>query len=210
MSLMNKVVIATHNKDKQKEIEILLSTFGITTVTLNSFPEIGDIPETGSTLEENALIKARTVFSITGLASIADDTGLEVDALDGAPGVYTARFAGEGCSYNDNVKKIIKVMQGIPFDDRGAVFRTVIAYKDSKVELIAEGLVKGYISEKIKGLDGFGYDPVFYIKEKGKTFAEMKVEEKNIISHRGRAIKALKERLIPILTNNSRIVGGPA
>ena len=207
---MNKVVIATHNKDKQKEIEILLSTFGITTVALNSFPEIGDIPETGSTLEENALIKARTVFSITGLASIADDTGLEVDALDGAPGVYTARFAGEGCSYNDNVKKIIKVMQGIPFDDRGAVFRTVIAYKDSKVELIAEGLVKGYISEKIKGLDGFGYDPVFYIKEKGKTFAEMKVEEKNIISHRGRAIKVLKERLIPILANNSRIVGGPA
>ena len=207
---MNKVVIATHNKDKQKEMEMLLSAFDITTVALNSFNEIGNIPETGTTLEENALIKARTVFSITGLASIADDTGLEVDALDGAPGVYTARFAGEGCSYNDNVKKIIKVMQGIPFDDRGAVFRTVIAYKDSKVELIAEGLVKGYISEKIKGLDGFGYDPVFYIKEKGKTFAEMKVEEKNIISHRGRAIKALKERLIPILTNNSRIVGGPA
>ena len=207
---MNKVVIATHNKDKQKEIEILLSTFGITTVALNSFPEIGDIPETGSTLEENALIKARTVFSITGLASIADDTGLEVDALDGAPGVYTARFAGDGCSYTDNVKKIIKVMQNIPFDERGAVFRTVIAYKDSKVELIAQGLVKGYISEKIKGLDGFGYDPVFYIKEKGKTFAEMKVEEKNVISHRGRAIKALKERLIPILANNSRIVGGPA
>ena len=210
MSLMNKVVIATHNKDKQKEIEILLSTFGITTVALNSFPEIGDIPETGSTLEENALIKARTVFSITGLASIADDTGLEVDALDGAPGVYTARFAGDGCSYTDNVKKIIKVMQNIPFDERGAVFRTVIAYKDSKVELIAQGLVKGYISEKMKGLDGFGYDPVFYIKEKGKTFAEMKVEEKNVISHRGRAIKVLKELLIPILANNSRIVGGPA
>ena len=207
---MNKVVIATHNKDKQKEMEMLLSNFGINTVALNSFPKIGDIPETGTTLEENALIKARAVFSITGLASIADDTGLEIDALNGAPGVYTARFAGEGCSYTDNVKKIIEVMQGIPFDKRGAVFRTVIAYKDSKVELIAEGLVRGYISEKIKGLDGFGYDPVFYIKEKGKTFAEMKVEEKNIISHRGRATKALKERLIPILTNNSRKVGGPA
>ena len=210
MNLMNKVVIATHNKDKQKEMEMLLSNFGINTVALNSFPKIGDIPETGTTLEENALIKARAVFSITGLASIADDTGLEIDALNGAPGVYTARFAGEGCSYTDNVKKIIEVMQGIPFDKRGAVFRTVIAYKDSKVELIAEGLVRGYISEKIKGLDGFGYDPVFYIKEKGKTFAEMKVEEKNIISHRGRATKALKERLIPILTNNSRKVGGPA
>jgi len=200
---MNKVIIATHNKDKHTEIELLLSKLDLKIINLKSYPEIGDIPETGSTLKENALIKARTVFSLTGIPSIADDTGLEVDALNGAPGVYTARFAGEGCSYRDNINKIIYEMRGIHPSNRGAIFRTVVAYKDSSLELIAEGLVKGYITQEIKGLDGFGYDPVFYVNEKSKTFAEMRVEEKNIISHRGRAINALKDKLIPILKNNS-------
>ena len=196
---MNKVIIATHNQDKYREINLLFSSMSLDIINLNSFPNIGEIPEDGLTLEENALIKARTVFSITGIPSIADDTGLEVDALNGAPGVYTARFAGEGCSYSDNIKKIIKDMESIPFDKRGAVFRTVMVYKSSNLELIAEGFVKGYISEKIKGVDGFGYDPVFYVQEKEKTFAEMSALEKNKISHRARAIIALKKKLSPIL-----------
>ena len=193
--MMMKVVIATHNKDKLKELKKGFSTLTIDLVDLFSFPEVGEIIEDGKTLKENALIKAKAVYDITGLPAIADDTGLEVDALGGKPGVFTARFAGENCSYSDNVNKMLKVMKNTKKTDRGAIFKTVMAFYDGKEELFAEGFVKGIITENKKGLAGFGYDPIFYVEEEGKTFAEMTIEKKNIISHRGRAIKNLLPKL---------------
>ena len=193
--MIMKVVIATHNKDKLKELKKGFSTLTIDLVDLFSFPEVGEIIEDGKTLKENALIKAKAVYDITGLPAIADDTGLEVGALGGKPGVFTARFAGENCSYSDNVNKMLKVMKNIKKIDRGAIFKTVMAFYDGKEELFAEGFVKGIITENKKGLAGFGYDPIFYVVEEGKTFAEMTIEQKNIISHRGRAIKNLLPKL---------------
>ena len=195
--MMMKVVIATHNKDKLEELKNGLSILSIDFMDLSSFPEVGEIIEDGKTLKENALIKAKTVFDITGIPAIADDTGLEVDAIGGKPGIYTARFAGENCTYMDNVNKMLSVMKNIKESNRGAVFKTVMAFYDGKRELFSEGVVKGVITKEKKGLGGFGYDPIFYVVEEGKTFAEMTIEKKNIISHRGRAIK----NLMPILTS---------
>tara|TARA_B100001559_G_C16316058_1_gene536537 strand:+ start:79 stop:702 length:624 start_codon:yes stop_codon:yes gene_type:complete len=186
-----KVVIATHNRDKMQEIQDALSILGWTVISLYDFPEIEEIEENGKTLEENALIKAREVFNKTGLAVISDDTGLEVDALDGAPGVYSARYAGEDCSYSDNVDKLLRDMIKVPMPNRGAKFKTVMVFKDQKKELIVEGIVKGKITRESKGDDGFGYDPIFYFSDYDKTFAEMTMSEKNKISHRGNAINHL-------------------
>ena len=198
-----KVVIATHNKDKLKELKKGLSTLNIDLLDLFSFPQIGEIIEDGNTLEENALIKARYVHKITGLPVIADDTGLEVNALDGKPGVYTARFAGENCSYDDNVNKMLKVLKNVKDVNRGAVFKTVMAFIDKKSELLSEGKVKGIIAKNKKGLAGFGYDTIFYVVEEGKTFAEMTIEKKNIISHRGKAIKNLLPKLAIYFNNKN-------
>ena len=194
---MMKVVIATHNKDKLKELKKGLSSLSIDLMDLSSFSNIGEIVEDGDTLKENALIKAKAVYDLTGIPAIADDTGLEVDALGGKPGVYTARFAGENCSYMDNVNKMLEVMKKIKKSERGAIFKTVMVFYDGKRDFFSEGVVKGIIAEEKKGLGGFGYDPIFYVVEEGKTFAEMTIEKKNIISHRGRAIK----NLMPILTS---------
>ena len=201
--MIMKVVIATHNKDKLKELKKALSDFSIELLDLSYFPEIGDIEETGTTLKENAFIKAQCVNELTGLPAIADDTGLEVDFLDGAPGVYSARFAGEECSYIDNVNKMLKLMKNVKNENRTAIFKTVIAFFDGKQELYSEGEVKGLISPEIKGLGGFGYDSIFYIPDERKTFAEMTLEEKNIISHRGRAIQNFKPILQSFISANS-------
>ena len=195
--MMMKVVIATHNKDKLEELKNGLSILSIDFMDLSSFPEVGEIIEDGKTLKDNALIKAKTVFAITGIPAIADDTGLEVDAIGGKPGIYTARFAGENCTYMDNVNKMLSVMKNIKESNRGAVFKTVMAFYDGKRELFSEGIVKGVITKEKKGLGGFGYDPIFYVVEEGETFAEMTIDKKNIISHRGRAIK----KLMPILSS---------
>ena len=191
-----KIVVATHNRDKCREILTECRGYAVSLATLADFPDIGEIEETGTTLEENAILKAKTVNQLTGLPAIADDTGLEVDALDGAPGVYSARFAGENCSYNDNVLKILSEMKNIPENQRGARFTTIMVYIDDKVELIAKGMVKGIIATEPKGFGGFGYDPVFYVPELGKTFAEINMKEKNKISHRGKAIRALFKLMI--------------
>jgi len=190
-----KIVIATHNQDKLKEIQREIDGFKWEVVSLNAFPEILEIVEDGKTLVENALIKAREVFEKTGLPTISDDTGLEVDALDGAPGVYTARYAGEDCSYEDNVNKMLKDMHKVPMPNRTAMFKTVMVFKDENEELIVEGVVKGIISRETRGEDGFGYDPIFYVPENNKTFAEMTMSEKNKISHRGNAIRNLINEL---------------
>jgi len=192
---MIDIVLATHNKDKQAELSKALSSKNVNILSLDDFPDIGEIIEDGETLKDNALIKAHTVYGITGLPSISDDTGLEVNALNGEPGVYSARYAGENCSYLDNVNKILKTMSKIPLDLRGAQFKTVMAFVSDKRELVSEGSVKGLITEESKGIGGFGYDPVFYVPEMMKTFAEMTIEEKNKISHRGIATRNMIELL---------------
>ncbi len=198
--MSKKIILATHNTHKRREMREILSELDIELVSLDDYPEIGDIPENGSTLDENAQIKARTVHQLTGLPALADDTGLEVDELDGAPGVYSARYAGPQKSSRDNVKKLLAVLKNVPAERRRARFRTTIAYVDQTGELLAEGSVEGRISHEPKGLGGFGYDPVFYIPESGKTFAEMNSAEKHAISHRGRAIRSLCDLLKRHLT----------
>ena len=183
-----QIVLATHNKGKMSEINNLLSS-SYEVLTLDHFPNIEEIPETGKTLKENAFIKARTVFEMTGLPSLADDTGLEVESLGGDPGVFSARYAGEQASYQDNCEKLLKNMMRVPKKDREAKFRTVIAYKDDNRELSCDGSVKGEIAQSSKGSFGFGYDSVFYYPPLEKTFAELSEEEKNSISHRGRALR---------------------
>ena len=183
--------MASKNPDKVSEIEGILSETGLASEIVRGL-DWPDVEETGATLEENALLKARAVVEATGLPVLADDTGLEVSALDGAPGVHTARFAGEGARYEDNVAKLVKVLAG--HDDRSARFRTVVAlaFPDG-VEVMAEGVLDGIIAKRPKGHGGFGYDPVFEVE--GRTLAEMGVEEKNTLSHRARAIYALAENV---------------
>ncbi len=190
-----KLVIATHNEDKLKEIQTYLESFSFNVLSLNKYPEIGEIIEDGKTLLDNALIKAREVFDKTGLPTISDDTGLEVDGLDGKPGVYSARYAGEECTYLDNVEKLLIDMKKIPIPNRTAQFKTVMVFKDKNQELIVEGVVKGLISRELKGDNGFGYDPIFFVPELGKTFGEMSAIEKNKISHRGNALRNLVDSL---------------
>ena len=199
MELVKDIVIATHNPDKKKEMLIGLNELGVNILSLDNFPEIGEIEETGSTLLENSLIKARTVFAKTGIPAIADDTGLEVDALNGAPGIYSARYAGINVSYEDNVRKLLSEMASIEMASRTARFRTVISYHSLNKELWTNGVIEGSITNNPIGGKGFGYDPVFRALKTGKTFSEMTKEEKNKISHRGVALnkmcKVLKENL---------------
>ena len=199
MELVKDIVIATHNPDKKKEIMIALHELGVNILFLDNFPEIGEIEETGSTLLENSLIKARTVSAITGIPAIADDTGLEVDALNGAPGIYSARYAGINVSYEDNIRKLLSEMSSIDMDSRTARFRTVVSFHSQNKELWTEGVIEGSITMGAIGTGGFGYDPVFRVEKTGKTFAEMTRLEKNKISHRGVALekmcKLLKENI---------------
>ena len=199
MELVKDIVIATHNSDKKKEIMIALHELGVNILFLDNFPEIGEIEETGSTLLENSLIKARTVSAITGIPAIADDTGLEVDALNGAPGIYSARYAGINVSYEDNVRKLLSEMSSTDMDSRTARFRTVVSFHSTNKELWTEGVIEGSITMGAIGTGGFGYDPVFKVEKNGKTFAEMTRREKNKISHRGVALekmcKLLKENI---------------
>jgi XTP/dITP diphosphohydrolase len=189
-----KLVLATHNPHKCEELrQILRGELGnsIEVLTLDDIhPPIGDIEETGTTLEENALIKARTVHEITKLPTVADDTGLEVAALNGAPGVYSARYSGENATYASNVQKLLAAMKGKK--DRSAKFSTVIAYIDEQSNPhLFRGEIEGTIATEPHGTNGFGYDPVFVPQEgQNQTYAEMADEEKNAISHRGRALRA--------------------
>ena len=193
--LRNKLVLATHNLHKKIEMNSILSPLGILIVGLDEFPQIGDIEETGTTLLENAFIKARTVYELTGLPSLADDTGLEVDSLDGAPGVYSARYAGKNPTYQENCSKLLLNLKGYPNEKRVASFKTVIAFVDGEIEHSTEGVVKGLIVEKYRGVDGFGYDPIFQPESQNLTYAEMDADKKNRISHRFKALDKIKEFL---------------
>ena len=192
------LVLATHNPDKQAEMNAVLSDLGLDVIGLDQYPEIDDIPENGTTLLENALIKAHAVHLKTGFPALADDTGLEVDALHGAPGVYSARFAGEDATYQDNVKKLLSVMAGVSRQNRTARFRTVVALIDSDTELWTEGIIEGLITRDQRGAGGFGYDPIFEAADTGKTFSEMSAAQKNEISHRARALQKMRKKLITV------------
>ena len=192
------LVLATHNPDKQAEMNAVLLDLGLDVIGLHQYPEIDDIPEIGTTLLENALIKARAVHLKTGFPALADDTGLEVDALHGAPGVYSARFAGEDATYQDNVKKLLSLMAGVSRQNRTARFRTVVALIDSDTELWTEGIIEGLITREQRGAGGFGYDPIFEAADTGKTFSEMSAAQKNEISHRARALQKMRKKLITV------------
>jgi XTP/dITP diphosphohydrolase len=186
-----QVVLASANPDKAAEIVAILAGIEV----LPRPPDLNDVEETGQTLEENALLKARAVMEHTGLPAVADDTGLEVRALGGAPGVFSARFAGPNATYSQNVNKLLERLDGVT--DRRARFRTVAAvcFPDGSA-VTAQGVVEGHIAVGPRGSGGFGYDPVFVPAEGGgRTFAEMEPAVKNALSHRGRAFRALRERL---------------
>ena len=184
-----QIVLATHNRGKMEEMAAILGHLPVELLTLDTFPEIGDIPETGNTLKENAFIKSETVHRLTGLPALADDTGLEVDALNGAPGIYSARYAGADATFDDNCQKMLKELHGIPVEKRTARFRTVIAFVNGGKKEWVEGVSEGRIIEEKRGIGGFGYDPIFYYSPLRKTFAELDSVEKNSISHRGKALR---------------------
>ena len=193
-----KIVIATRNRHKAVELQTLLHGVGYDAVRLDEIDPDGKIPEveeTGTTFKENALLKAHAIAKATGLPSVADDTGLEVDALEGAPGIFSARYAGENCTYEDNVKKLLRELSDVADDRRTARFKTVAVYVHKETELSAEGVVEGVITEKAEGFGGFGYDPVFSVWDMKKTYAQLADEEKNRVSHRGKAIRSLIEKL---------------
>ena len=189
-----RVVLATNNPDKAAEIQAILGP------SIELVPRPADVPEvdeTGDTLEENARLKAVALVDATGLPAIADDTGLEVDALDGAPGVYSSRYSGEDATYESNCTKLLRELDGVAPELRTARFRTVaLLRRPDGSEVLAEGIVDGVITSARRGDEGFGYDPVFVPNDdpSGRTFAEMG-DEKHAISHRGRAFRRLEELL---------------
>jgi len=198
MSRRQKLVLATHNPNKQTEMNAVLSDLGLDVIGLDQYPGIEDIPENGTTLLENAMIKAHTVHLKTGLPALSDDTGLEVDALHGAPGVYSARFAGKDSTYQDNVQKLLSLMEGVPKLNRTARFRTVIALVNGDTELWTEGIIEGLITREERGTGGFGYDPIFEENDTKKTFSEMNSAEKNKISHRALALQKMRKELLTV------------
>jgi XTP/dITP diphosphohydrolase len=189
--LIPRLAVASKNRDKVREVEEVLASTGLAGEIVRGL-DWPDIEESGETLEENALLKARAVAEATGLPALADDTGLEVDALGGKPGVRSSRFAGPEASYEENVALLLKTMDEVT--DRSARFRTVVAlvFPDG-VEVTAEGVVEGRITGARRGGHGFGYDPVFEVD--GRTLGEMTLEEKSSLSHRARAIRALAGQL---------------
>ncbi|WAA11609.1 XTP/dITP diphosphatase [Fervidibacillus halotolerans] len=190
---MKEIIIATKNPGKAKEFKKIFDPYGIQVKTLLDFPNAPDIEETGKTFRENAILKAEGIAKLLQRPVIADDSGLTIDALDGRPGVYSARYAGENKNDNDNIEKVLHEMKDVPFEDRTAQFRCTIAVTIPEEQTFTvEGVCNGIILTAKRGTNGFGYDPIFYYPDKGKTFAELDPEEKNTISHRGRAIQKLK------------------
>ncbi|WP_088188582.1 XTP/dITP diphosphatase [Desulfosporosinus sp. FKA] len=191
-----KILLATQNQGKVRELQELLADEEIEVVSLQDLPDWEEVEENGETFAENAALKARAAVQRTGLIALADDSGLEVDALNGAPGVFSARFAGEPKDDERNNDKLLDLLETIPDDKRTARFRCalVIAAPEGK-EYLTEGTVEGKILRQRRGTDGFGYDPLFLVPELGRTLAEISLTEKNDLSHRARAFR----KAIPIL-----------
>jgi len=195
MEKINKLLIATKNEGKLKEIKALLKDLSVEVLSLKDMPELS-LPEEGNDYFKNACHKAEAVSAAFSLTAIADDSGLEVDFLDGRPGPLSARFGGEEISDTDRNKLLLQQLQGIPQSKRTARFRCVIALSiPGEKTMTVEATCEGVIAQEIRGENGFGYDPVFYIPELGKTFAEIDKDVKNRISHRGKALREMKELL---------------
>lgn len=193
-----KLVLATKNSGKVVEFRRILAEFGaanLEVVGLDEYPEIGDIEETGKTFEENSLLKARTICKLTGLPALADDSGICVDALNGAPGLYSARYSGNGDAANN--EKLLAELKEVPDENRGAYFICVAAYvRPDGYEKVEEGRFYGKIMHQVKGSGGFGYDPLFQPEGLNCSSAELSAEEKDAISHRGKAMRAIAPYII--------------
>jgi XTP/dITP diphosphohydrolase len=207
--MIHELVLATRNRHKGEELAALLGGLGIRIRTLDEFPDAPEVVEDGDTCEANAIKKAHAIAAWTGLPAVADDTGLEVDALGGRPGVYAARYAGEDATYEDNCQKLLLELTGVPPEQRTARFLTVaaIALPLDGVR-VTQGVLDGVIAEEPRGALGFGYDPPFLIPELGKTLAELSADQKNAISHRGKAftqaIALLREMEFEVLESGRR------
>ncbi len=195
---MEKIVAATKNKGKIKEIDAITSQLGFSVIPRDEagVPEEFDTDETGTTFEENSELKAVDIMKLTGMTAVADDSGLEVDALGGEPGVYSARYAGEEHNDQANRTLVLSKLEGVPFEKRTARFVCVVTLaRPDGSKVVARGTVEGHIIEEERGTNGFGYDPIFMPEGYDRTFAEMTAEEKNGISHRANALKKLEEML---------------
>lgn len=193
---MKKIIFATGNQDKMKEIREILADMDVEVVSMKEAGIQADIVEDGSTFEENAIIKAKTICEMTGEITLADDSGLEIDYLNKEPGIYSARYMGEDTSYRIKNANLIERLNGVPDEKRTARFVCAVAaaFPDGSVKTV-RGTMEGCIGYEEKGENGFGYDPIFYLPEYGCTSAELSMEEKNKISHRGKALRAIKEEL---------------
>jgi XTP/dITP diphosphohydrolase len=194
---MQKVVLATGNAGKVRELASLLNDFGLDVIAQTEL-NVESVEETGLTFIENAILKARHAAKVTGLPAIADDSGLAVDVLGGAPGIYSARFAGVDATDQQNLEKLLVTLKDVPDDKRQAQFHCVLVYMrhaEDPTPLVCHGSWPGVITREMAGNGGFGYDPIFFVPEAGKTAAEMSREEKIAVSHRGQALKLLLEAL---------------
>ncbi len=194
---MKKIVLASGNQGKVREINQILAGLDIEVVPQSDF-NVPDIEETGLTFVENAILKARNAAKCTGLPAIADDSGLEVDALRGAPGIYSARYAGPGTDDTKNLQKVLLELEGLPEAERSARFQCLLVYMEHDLDptpIICQGTWEGRITTEPAGENGFGYDPVFFVPEQGCTSAQLSAEEKNRLSHRGQALQLLLRAL---------------
>ena len=198
-----KILIASGNQGKIKEFEQLLAPQGFEIVTLADFPELAEVEETGTTFEENALLKAQEIADQVHLITISDDSGLIIPALNDEPGIYSARYSGPNATDAKNIQKVLEKLGADEDLDRAAYFTSVIAVAYPDVPpLVVEGRVNGQITYEVHGAHGFGYDPIFYYEPAGKTFAQMSLEDKNKVSHRANALKELEVRLPDWLKEN--------
>jgi len=193
--MKKKLVLATANKDKIVEIKKLLGDLDIELLCTTDFPDMPEVVEDRDTLEGNAIKKAREISEFTGLPAVSDDTGLEVDYLNGDPGVYSARYAGEQATYADNVNKLLTELSSVGIENRAGKFRCVVAFYENGAAMTVEGQCNGIIAETPRGDKGFGYDSVFILPEHNQTFAEMERDVKNSISHRGLAFRRFHDLL---------------
>jgi len=197
---MKQVIIATKNAGKAKEFEHIFNQYNVVVKSLLDFDGIEEIVEDGQTFEENALIKARAIAKQFNQVVIADDSGLEVDALDGRPGVYSARYAGEGRNDQANIEKVLSELEGIPTQERSARFVCALALVTPEgEESVVRGTCEGQILSECLGNEGFGYDPIFYLPELGKTMAQIPKSQKNVLSHRAEAFKKLQDILMKLV-----------
>lgn len=201
MAKQRKILVATHNEGKVAEYADMLTDLAVDWLTLDDVGVVEDVAETGDTFRANAVLKAKAYAAKTGLLTLADDSGLVVDALDGAPGVKTARYGGEGLSHAQRYRLLLENMRAVPWEQRTARFRCVIvlAAPDGAILDEADGTCEGMIALTPAGSGGFGYDPVFYVPEREKTMAQLPAAEKHQISHRGRALADLAPRLRTLL-----------